>query len=382
MKRIITTLLAAAMFCTLGTIAYATEPAGEPPVPSVVVLSEEPKVSAAPEDPAVLRDVRLVNENGQNLLIKTWEVPAGYDPERLTEADMEKGGYRYKKSYLMLISEDDRVETKLASQTVTVTHQEKDGAAARLVPLMEYDQDGYKGQLALQADSIYTEAAEKSSYSYPITDTKEYTGLERNDPYGIPKTAMKNGVTLELADIDWTPMGEGSYRAVASYTGTAYGSSVTEYTSTATYLGEVTRETPGSATYAVVYEGSLIPLPAPVYWPYGLTAAALVSGIIAGILLWKNRRNAKIYALIDGEYQVGQKIRISYIDPIIDLTAPSLGPASRDYLILIDRSAAKRLNNQFLRVICADGTVKEHRLVNNGYGCKLKVGSISAREGA
>ena len=117
MKRIITTLLAAAMFCTLGTIAYATEPAGEPPVPSVVVLSEEPKVSAAPEDPAVLRDVRLVNENGQNLLIKTWEVPAGYDPERLTEADMEKGGYRYKKSYLMLISEDDRVETKLASQT-------------------------------------------------------------------------------------------------------------------------------------------------------------------------------------------------------------------------------------------------------------------------
>ena len=85
----------------------------------------------------------------------------------------------------------------------------------------------------------------------------------------------------------------------------------------------------------------------------------MVSGIIAGILLWKNRRNAKIYALIDGEYQVVQKIRISYIDPIIDLTAPSLGPASRDYLILIDRSAAKRLNNQFLRVICADGTVKE-----------------------
>lgn len=111
----------------------------------------------------------------------------------------------------MLISEDNQVETKLASQTVTVTHQEKDGAAARLVPLMEYDQDGYKGQLALQADSIYTEAAEKSSYSYPVTDTKEYTGMERNDPYGIPKTAVKNGVTLELADIDWTPMGEGSY---------------------------------------------------------------------------------------------------------------------------------------------------------------------------
>lgn len=381
MKRIITTLLAAAMLCSMGTVAYAAEPAGEPPVPSVVVLSEEPETTAA-EDPTVLRDVRLVNENGQNLLIKTWEVPADYDPEQLTEADMEKGGYRYKKSYVMLISENNQVDTKLASQTITVTHQEKDGAAARLLPLMDYDQDGYKGQLALQSDSIYTEAAQKNSYAYTVTNTKEYTGLERNDPYGIPKTTVKNGVTLELADIDWTPMGEGSYRAVASYAGTAYGSNVTEYTSTATYLGEVTKETLGSVTYAVVYEGSPIPLPAPVYWPYGLAAVALVGGVIAGILLWKNRRNAKIYALVDGEYRVVQKIRISYIDPIIDLTAPSLGPASREYLILIDRSAAKHLNNQFLRVICADGTVKEHRLVSNGYGCKLKVGSVPAGEGA
>ena len=381
MKRIITTLLAAAMLCSMGIAAYAAEPAGESPVPSVVVLSEEPETTAA-EDPAVLRDVRLVNENGQNLLIKTWEVPADYDPERLTEADMEKGGYRYKKSYVMLISENNQVDTKLASQTITVTHQEKDGAAARLLPLMDYDQDGYKGQLALQSDSIYTEAAQKNSYAYTVTDTREYTGLERNDPYSIPKKTVKNGVTLELADIDWTPMGEGSYRAAASYTGTAYGSNVTEYTSTATYLGEVTKETLGSVTYAVVYEGSPIPLPAPVYWPYGLAAVALVGGIIAGVLLWKNRRNAKIYALVDGEYRVVQKIRISYIDPIIDLTAPSLGPASREYLILIDRSAAKHLNNQFLRVICADGTVKEHRLVNNGYGCKLKVGSIPAGEGA
>ncbi len=381
MKRILTTLLAAAMLCSMAITADAAEPAGEPPMPSVVVLSEGAEVFAAADNPAVLRDVRLVKENGQNLLIKTWEVPAGYDPEQLTEADMEKGGYRYKKSYLMLISENNEVDTKLASQSVTITHQEKNGAAAHLLPLMEYDQDGYKGQLALQADSIYTEAARKNSYAYTVTDTREYTSLERNDPYGIPKKTVKNGVTLDLADIDWTPMGEGTYRAVASYAGTAYGSNVTEYTSTATYLGEVTKETLGSVTYAVVYEGSPIPLPAPVYWPYGLAVVVLAGGVITCILLWRNRRNAKIYALVDGEYRVVQKIRISYIDPIIDLTAPSLGPASREYLILIDRSAAKHLNNQFLRVICADGTVKEHRLVNNGYGCKLKVGSIPAGEG-
>ncbi len=378
MKRLITFFLAAAAFCSMGTAAFASEPTEQPPVPSVVILGDEPEASETAEQEAVLRDVRLINENGQNLLIKTWEVPADYDPEQLTEPDIEKGGYRYQKSYLMLVSENTDVDTKLASQTVTVVHSEKDGAAARLLPLMEYNQDGYKGQLALQADSIYTEATQKNSYAYTVTDTKEYSGLERNDPYGIPKTTVKDGVTLELADIDWTSMGEGNYYATASYQGTAYGTNVTEYTSTATYLGEVTKETIGSVTYAVVYEGSMIPLPAPVYWPYFLAGGLLIAAAIAGVVLWHNRRNAKIYALIDGEYRVVQRIRINYIDPIIDLTAPSLGPISREYLILIDRFAAKRLNNQFLRVLCADGTVKEHRLVNNGYGCKFKVGSVQA----
>ena len=375
MKQFISILLTVVILCTAGVTAFAEEPIEEPPIPSVIVLSENSASSAA-ENEAVLRDVQLVNENGQNLLVKTWEVPAGYDPEQLTETDIEKGGYRYKKSYLILISENTERDTKLASQTITVTHQGEDEAAARLLPLIEYNQDGYKGQLTLQTDSIYTEATQKSNYSYTLTDTKEFYGLERNDPYGIPKTTVKNGVTLNLVDIEWTGMGEGNYQAIASYSGSAYGTNVSEYTSTATYLGEVTKEVLDSVTYAVVYEGSLIPLPAPVYWPYFLAAALLLGGIVAAALLWHNRRNAKIYALVDGEYRVVQKIRINYIDPIIDLTAPSLGPVSREYLILIDRFAAKRLNNQFLRVICADGTVKEHRLVNNGYGCKFKVGSI------
>lgn len=282
MKRLITFFLAAAVFCSMRTAAFASEPTEQPPVPSVVILSDEPEASKTAEQDAVLRDVRLINENGQNLLIKTWEVPADFDPEQLTESDIEKGGYRYQKSYLMLVSENTDVDTKLASQTVTVVHSEKDGASARLQPLMEYNQDGYKGQLALQADSIYTEATQKNSYAYTVTDTKEFSGLERNDPYGIPKTTVKNGVTLELADIDWTSMGEGNYYATASYQGTAYGANVTEYTSTATYLGEVTKETIGSVTYAVVYEGSMIPLPAPVYWPYFLAGGLLIAAAIAG----------------------------------------------------------------------------------------------------
>ena len=97
MKRSILWLLAAALLGLTGVTAFASEAEPAPPIPTLVEISGELPDTAASESEAVLRDVRLVNENGQNLLVKTWEVPAGYDPEQLTETGLEKGGYRYQK---------------------------------------------------------------------------------------------------------------------------------------------------------------------------------------------------------------------------------------------------------------------------------------------
>lgn len=375
MKRI-SILLALMLAASMSTMAYAQ--GEDPPTPpEVVVMQEEPSVEV---NAPVLKDVRMVSEDGQQRIIKTWEASPDYDPEQLVEQEFQKNGYTYKKNYLLMVSENSQKQSKLASETVTVSHEQKNGAVARLAPLLDYEQEGYKGQLKLDIASIYTEAASKQNYTYAVTDTREYTGLERNDTYSIPKTADKNGTTLQLADVDWTDMGDGGYRALASYRGSATGVNVSGYVSTAIYLGEVQKSTLDSVTYAVVYEGTPIPLPPPDYLPYVFvgTSAAILLAIF--VLFWQRRRNAKIYALIDGQYRVVQRIKVSYIDPIIDLTAPSLGGISRDYLIVIDRFAAKRLNNQFIRVICADGTVKEHRMTNNGYGCKLKVGAVDRGE--
>ena len=41
----------------------------------------------------------------------------------------------------------------------------------------------------------------------------------------------------------------------------------------------------------------------------------------------------------------------------------------------IDRWASKRLAGQSVRIICADGTVKEHYLEGSAYGCKLRLDS-------
>lgn len=375
-------LMALLLLAGMSTVAYAEDMPLLPPEPLVSVTQEDhlQDTPTSDENAPVLKDVRIVSEDGQHRIIKTWEASPDYDSEQLVEPEFQKNGYAYKKNYLLMVSENQQKQSKLASETVTVSHAQKNGAVAQLAPLLDYDQEGYKGQLTLDVASIYTEAANKSSYSYAVTDTREYTGLERNDTYNIPKTVTKDGVTLQLADVDWTAMGEGSYRALASYRGTATGVNVSGYVSTATYIGEVQKNTLDSITYAVVYEGTPIPLPPPDYLPYILTGAGVVLLAVCFVVIWNRRRNAKIYALIDGQYRVVQRIKVSYIDPIIDLTAPSLGGIARDYLVVIDRFAAKRLNNQFIRVICADGTVKEHRMVNNGYGCKLKVGAVPTVE--
>ncbi|GHU81037.1 hypothetical protein FACS1894191_7510 [Clostridia bacterium] len=196
----------------------------------------------------ILKDVRAVEQGRQTLLVKTWDIPPDYDPEQLVEADFEKSGLHYKKAYLLQVSEDHDNQTRLASETVTVNHENREDAIASLQPILDYSIDGFTGQLTLQADAIVTESAGQRGYNYAVTDIRQYSGLERNDPASIPKTVNKNGVQLQLVDISWKQLAEGNYTATASYSGTAAGTAVTGYISTATYIGEVSKKVLDSVT--------------------------------------------------------------------------------------------------------------------------------------
>ncbi|MCI6597352.1 MAG: hypothetical protein MSH17_08315 [Ruthenibacterium lactatiformans] len=211
----------------------------------------------------------------------------------------------------------------------------------------------------LQPESITTTEAGKESYGYTVSDTREYPNLDRNDTAYIPKAVEKNGVSLTLAGIDWQAMGNGTFTATASYSGRATGSKVTGYTSKAIYSGEVSKETLDSCTYKVIYEGA--PIPAP-YLQYGLTAGSVLALLIILAVLWNRRKNAKIYALLDGEFKIVRRVRISYVDPIVDLTSAAVQSRVSEYIITIDRWATKRLNNQRLRILCGDGMVRERNI--------------------
>lgn len=310
----------------------------------------------------VLKDVRTVEQGNQTLLVKTWDAPPGFDSEQLVEEDFEKGGLHYKRAYVLLVSENYDNQTKLASETVTVAHDQKNDIPAKLQPLMEYSNDGYTGQLALNASAIVTEAAGQSSYSYAVTDVREYPGLERNDPYNVPKTVDKNGVRLQLADLSWKQMGEGGYTATASYRGSATGTAVTGYISTATYMGEVSKRILDSVTYAVVYEGNLIPPPPVDFMPYLLAGGGALIVLAAALILLNRRDNTRIYAMIGKEYQLVHKQKLTSLAPIVDLSPKDISGQSDEFMIVLDRLAVRRLRGHSIKIIGKDGMMKEQRI--------------------
>ena len=142
------------------------------------------------------------------------------------------------------------VEKKTVSQTMTLESEtdKMEDILPLLKSTMDYRVDGFSGTLILDRDSIQTKETGTSNYSYQLKETKEYTGLDRNDPYYIPKTTEKNGVTLKLADVKWTPMASGAENSEVPYRpytrlppftpGLPGGSKADGYTVTAEYTAE------------------------------------------------------------------------------------------------------------------------------------------------
>lgn len=260
-------------------------------------------------------EIQTAEDNGYQLLVKTFIVPQGVSPEALIEEALIRRGVQYQVSDVLRRELEGSSETKTVSETVTMPAEsdEKDELLALFDADMAYSEDGFSGTLLLNEHSITAEATDTEGYSYTLKDVKEYTGLERNDPYYVPKTAEKYGVTLQLADIEWTPMASGSdnsdtpslFKATATYTGTAWGTKETDFLATATYSGEVSRGTAGEVVYSIIYEEipTVVELPDTSFladFDWGIVIWVIIAAGLAAAgylavkwLLCKRRENAE-----------------------------------------------------------------------------------------
>ena len=274
MKRGSALLLACLMAVGLSTTAFAEEPQTvvntENGGASISITDITPREEQEDETKSSFQTgyypiaIETAEDAGVRLLVKTFLVPEGTDPQALVEESLTRRGITYQVSDILLRELEGDSQTKPVTKTVTTPAETDDTEEllTLLSPTLEYGEDGYAGTLSLDPSSISAKAADTTSYSYTLKDTREYTGLDRNDPYYIPKSTEKNGVTLTLADVQWTPMasaGDNSevpslYKATAVYTGTAWGSKADGYLVTASYTGEATKTEEGQQMVSIVYE--------------------------------------------------------------------------------------------------------------------------------
>ena len=265
-------------------------------------------------------DTVVQNLNGSQQAIKTYTILPDQDPATLIEEPFELEGFLY--TFANIIKTENPIEeSKVHTEVITIETAKKDLSVVleNLEPTIEFDDGNFKGTLALDHTSIVTEAAGYTTKSYTVTETKTIGQLDRNDMSYVPSTTVKDGRTLNLANVEWQVTGTdlvgealmpSSYQAIATYSAKASYNAATGYITTAEYVGEVTHKGIESITYVLTYLGEeVIPEPEQTdgitdmisnvgdffiaNWPFLLGGAGLIAAIVCGVLLVRNRREAR-----------------------------------------------------------------------------------------
>jgi len=300
-------------------------------------------------------DIQITQQGGRNFLHKTFTVPTGVDPNELVEADFTLGGYRYRHSNTMLRETTPDSSSKTAMETRTVDSETNERAAiiAMLGSRLPYsDEYGYTGELLLLPETLTISEAGRTSYTYIVSDVRQFENLADNDMARIPETTVKNGLALSLQSVDWEVTGwqtsglPAGYTAIAHYSAPATGTRASGYTATAIFSGEVTRELAGESTFTIVYEGEQVIIPFN-HIPL-LVAGLIIAGcLVALIIIWRLRKNLEVYVYQAGVPELYSKMRVSLKRPIIELRQLS----DVEVRLMFDKHFAKKLMDQRIFVV-------------------------------
>lgn len=345
----------------------------------------------------VADDINYQNLNGQQQAIMVYTLLPDQQPEDLIEQDFEYDGYLYAYSG-MTKQEQTFNEEKLHTETITVNTGSKDlkDILAELKPTIEFDDGTSQGILALDHETIKTEAAGYKTSSYTVTATKNFTGLASNDSSLIDPTAVKNGRTLSLSNITWSvestalvgdTLVPATYSAVATYSGTASSTVATGYITTAEYTGKVTASGISSIKYTVTYIGTPILVEEPdteISAPMAIGGLIVVAVLCGGVLflILRFRKNTTVYKSTgeDNEYDKCGKLSLKVRNPELRIDHLKDVP-SGVIAIEVDEGVAKKLFGKKISVRYYD-RIMTHTVgtVNGPYWFKMDVGEAPVED--
>lgn len=216
----------------------------------------------------------------------------------------------------------------------------------------ETNEDGYKGTLELQNDSLEIKVNDSYQEEYKVYLQKVYNDVSSNDINDIPKEIKKDGTIYYLVNPEWniaTTEKISNNNVPVTYNGTMYYEGikvrtiVINYKASVKYTGVLEKEIIDSVTFNIEYKE------VPKEVDYVVPAITSTSGIIifSGVILLK-RKNVKIYNYDKEKYRLVKKIHINKKEAIIDI-AP-LKITSNKFKIVLSEKIYKELKGTNVKI--------------------------------
>ena len=339
------------------------------PLEDPQILINKDKMNIPP-----LKEIETSITEDKAKAIKIFE---SYEDTNLSDVvfeNFEHDNYNYIKDTVNIdrVTKEDTKEQIETLEVILSPNDKKNLSNAEIISLFQdtliYEKDGYKGTLQKDLGSLKIEPNQienKTTYTsqtITLSENRSYYGLENNDYGLIPKTITKNGVTLNLVDANFVSTNNEAISSVADTgVGTLYNcnalykgsyvkkipntkTTILDYKATINYKGNVSKEIFEKNVVTVTYIGDkILDLTVPVVTTTG-------TGIFGFIVFLFVKKNAKIYNVIDGSYQLIGKCKITPKNKTINLTPISMKADSNAYKIVFNNYIAKKLNNQNINI--------------------------------
>lgn len=230
---------------------------------------------------------------------------------------------------------------------------------------IKYEKDGYIGEYILNPNTLKIKTNYNGFREDLIEETINYTNLEKNDLDFIPKQTIKNGLTLDLLNVEWEVESTkmiGEYEVANTYTAKCYYATKQRvdypntYTVTAEYFGTATKTEEHPITYVVKYEKEEPEVVEEKQENNVLPVVGGTTGIILVIVFFLTR-NVTVYNYKDGEYKKVGKVRATKAGKI-KLDRFSLFETTNKYKLELSKNLTKKLKGKMITVNKNGTTIK------------------------